>query len=104
MYALAAPALIVNHLAIDLRISQTPEVPSTMIIGDRLRLLREQKKFSQGDASSLINQFPRALAVKAEEALQGLRESVVVVGRRQYPTSGGRFLLIHCTTDGRRHW
>jgi hypothetical protein len=27
------------------------------------------------------NQFPRALAVKAEEALQGL-ESVVVVGRR----------------------
>jgi transcriptional regulator with XRE-family HTH domain len=49
MYALAAPALIVNHLVIDLRISETPEVPSTMIIGDRLRLLREQKKFSQGE-------------------------------------------------------
>src|SRR6202161_4978355 len=49
MYALAAPTLIVNHLVIDLRISETPEVPSTMIIGDRLRLLREQKKVSQGE-------------------------------------------------------
>jgi hypothetical protein len=36
------------------------------------------------------NQFPRALAVGAEEAFQGLLESVVVVG--QYSTSGGRFL------------
>jgi len=22
----------------------------------------------------------------------------------QYPISGGRFLRIHCSTDGRRHW
>jgi transcriptional regulator with XRE-family HTH domain len=49
MYALAAPVLNVSRLAIDLWKSQTPEVPSTMIIGDRLRLLREQKKFSQGE-------------------------------------------------------
>jgi hypothetical protein len=39
------------------------------------------------------NQFPRALAVKAEEALQGLLESVVVVGRRSVSDEWGPFLV-----------
>jgi hypothetical protein len=45
------------------------------------------------------NQFPRGLAIKAEEALQGLLESVVVVGR-QSVFDEGRPLFVNPLLDG----